>query len=410
MTRLGAIGKVGARRLDLRLGERNPDDASGVHVTTPVPSLVEVDAICGQAEPVGRNLRITQAYHGLSAGVAARTGQQANWCTFATWASKQAGQTIRRQDLARTIEAGLGGVEEIGAAITRLSEILRAVGRVVDRSILVATLRDAASPVRAAERASEAVARGNVKVFEEIGRTFARFVAGLDEVGDAAARVGDGLRPGPPPDGQDLLRAAFAGYGRAIAAVGRRECAEQLLLANLRIGLHEQTRLQPEIARALDAPVAHPREVKVRLLARLFPDASPLVRRLGDDGGPLDEVVQRLVEGARRRVRRILTEHFMTLELPAGRLRLGVDVLGACPPHLLEPQDPELRELLATIDPVPDGPAGSGARDWADLAQRMHFIGELFRLRQDDASLLGAPFDAEQVRAIREGRMPDGRL
>lgn len=338
-----------------------------------MPSLTEVDAICGQAEPVGRNLRITQAYHGLSAGVAARAGQAANWCTFATWASKQAGQTIRRQDLARTIEAGLGGVEEIGAAITRLGEILRAVGRVVDRSILVATVRDAASPVRAAERASEAVARGNVKVFEEIGR-------------------------------------AFAGYGRAIAAGGRRECAEQLLLANLRIGLHEQTRLQPEIARALDAPVAHPREVKARLLARLFPDASPLVRRLGDDGGPLDEVVQRLVEGARRRVRRILTEHFMTLELPAGRLRLGVDVLGACPPHLLEPQDPELRELLATVDPVPDGPTGSGARDWADLAQRMHFIGELFRLRQDDTSLLGAPFDAEQVRAIREGRMPDGRL
>jgi hypothetical protein len=30
-----------------------------------------------------------------------------------------------------------------------------------------------------------------------------------------------------------------------------------------------------------------------------------LLRRLGDDGGPLDEVVQRLVDGARRRVRQI---------------------------------------------------------------------------------------------------------
>jgi hypothetical protein len=31
-----------------------------------------------------------------------------------------------------------------------------------------------------------------------------------------------------------------------------------MLLANLEIGLHEQTRLQPEIAAALDAPLLDP--------------------------------------------------------------------------------------------------------------------------------------------------------
>ena len=36
---------------------------------------------------------------------AARTGGgPANWCTFATWASKQAGQTIRKEDLRRAFE------------------------------------------------------------------------------------------------------------------------------------------------------------------------------------------------------------------------------------------------------------------------------------------------------------------
>jgi hypothetical protein len=376
----------------------------------PAVGLADVEAICGQVDPVLRNLRITQAYHELSAGLAAWAGEAANWCTFATWASRQAGQTIRREDLARTLEAGLGGAEEIGAAVTRLSEVLRAVGRVADQSILAATVRDVASPVRAAERASEAVARGNLKVFEEIGREFARFVAALGEGGDAAGRVTAGLRPGPPPDGQDLLRAAFAGYGRAIATTDRGVRAEQLLLANLRIGLHEQTRLQPEIAHALDAPVAHPREAKRRLLVRLLPDAPGLAQRLEQEDGPLDRVVDRLVEGVRRRVRELLTEHLMTLDLPGGRLRLGADVIGTCPPHLLRPQDAELRALLTTIDPAPGSTAGSAARDWAELGQRMHFIGELFRTRQEDASLLQAPFDPEQLGAIRDGRLPAGRL
>ena len=375
-----------------------------------VPSLAEVDAICRQTEPVGRNLRITHAYHELAAGLAAVLGGGANWCTFATWASKQAGQTIRAEDLARTIEAGLGGADEIGAAVTRLSDVLRTVGRVADRSILVATVREAASPVRAAERASEAVARGNLKVFEEIGRAFAHFVAALAEGADAVARVVAGLRPGPPPEGQDLLRAAFVGYGRAITATEAGPRAEQLMLANLRIGLHEQTRLQPEIAEALDAPVAHPRDVKARMLDRLLADAPVLIPRLRDGHGPLDDLVGHLVEAVRRRVRAILTEHLMTLDLPGGRIRLGADVIGTCPPHLLHPRDAELCELLAAIDPVPDSTRGSAARDWADLAQRMHFIGELFRTRQEDASLLAAPFDADQLSAIREGRVPGGRL
>jgi hypothetical protein len=40
----------------------------------------------------------------------------------------------------------------------------------------------------------------------------------------------------------------------------------------------------------------------------------------------------------------------------------------------------------------------------------MHFIGELFRTRQEDATLLQAPFDPEQLGAIRDGRRPGGRL
>src|SRR5215510_16024149 len=69
----------------------------------PPPTLSEVDQIIAMVDPVIRNLRITQSYHELAMVMTARTGLCANWCTFATWASKQAGQTIRKEDFARVL-------------------------------------------------------------------------------------------------------------------------------------------------------------------------------------------------------------------------------------------------------------------------------------------------------------------
>jgi hypothetical protein len=99
----------------------------------------------------------------------------------------------------------------------------------------------------------------------------------------------------------------------------------------------------------------------------------------------------------------VLTECFMTLDLPGGRLRLGRDVAGVSAAMLREPTTPELVELLATVDPEAGSALGSGAEDWADLSQRMHFIAELFRSRQEDDSLFDPPFTAPQTEAIRQG-------
>ena len=70
------------------------------------PAPTEVDRIAALTDPVLRNLLITQSYHELSRVLADRLGG-ANWCTFATWASKQAGQTIRKEDLSRALEFSL---------------------------------------------------------------------------------------------------------------------------------------------------------------------------------------------------------------------------------------------------------------------------------------------------------------
>ena len=69
------------------------------------PTTAEVSAIATLADPVVRNLRITQCYHELAVVMSALTGPGANWCAVATWASRQAGQSIRKEDL----ERGAGG-------------------------------------------------------------------------------------------------------------------------------------------------------------------------------------------------------------------------------------------------------------------------------------------------------------
>ena len=72
------------------------------------PSPAEIQRICAIASPVVRNLEITYCYSLLAAACATRVGKGANWCTYATWASRQAGRTIRGEDLLEHLELRLG--------------------------------------------------------------------------------------------------------------------------------------------------------------------------------------------------------------------------------------------------------------------------------------------------------------
>lgn len=242
--------------------------------TAPAPSLAQVERIAALADPRLRNLQITQCYHELSAALAARTGGGANWCTFATWASKQAGQTIRQEDLARALEQALAGsplLLQAAEAVARAARAVR-VGRTRDEVLRQGWA--AVGPAAMLQRAGRAVARGNQKVFAEIGREFARFLAlcppGAQPDAAGLAAFQDALRPGEPPAGQGLLREAFAGYHRVLSEPEPKRRAELLLLANLRVGLHEQTRLQPEIAEAVGAALPDPGPAAERLVRRLL--------------------------------------------------------------------------------------------------------------------------------------------
>ncbi len=361
----------------------------------------DIDGVAGQTDPVARNRAITQSYHELSLTIRERTGPVANWCAFAAWASRQAGDTIRGDDARRLLARTIDDVGA-GAAADGVVTTLHGLGARPEVVEIRRTLRGVFDVGAVAAKAADAVARGNRKVFAEIGRHFAEFIESrLDDTtpDDAAlARFIDSLRPGDPPDGQQLLRLAFAHLYAALFETDRIRRIELVLLSDLEIGLHEQTRLQPEIAEALNVAVPDAREIGDRLMKGLFPWGGWVarfrigLRRLLGGKTPLDRALEHFVNEVRSKLRHALTEHVMTLELANGeRLRLGQDHVGTFPPETANPQLPELITLIARIDPTPDSARASGATDWADFDERMHFIADLFRARALDVGLFQRP-------------------
>ena len=388
---------------------------------TMVVSGEEVERIANLSDAVLRNLQITQCYHELSRVFAERTGGGANWCTFAAWASKQAGQTIRKEDLARALQRSLEAEATAVQASRDVQSSVRRVGLRFDIAEILDLLWNAYDPRTAFERSSAAVARGNLKVFAEIAREFARFIADClsDTVYDAQHIAGfiEQLRPGDPPDGQQFLRQAFQHYYQAFFEVDAKARAELLLLANLEIGYHEQVRLQDDINEALVAPVITPQAFVRNLLQVLLPNAGwsatigwfflRVLGRLTD----FDRAVEVYVAGAQRQAQFLVTKALMTIELSStARLRLGDDLSAVFPPALQHLSNPDLLALLAQIDPTPDSTRESGTEYWGDFADRIHFIADMFRCYELSDELLGPPFSEDQTAALKQGRIPEGRL
>jgi hypothetical protein len=89
---------------------------------------------------------------------------------------KQAGQTIRQEDLLRAFEERFYLSAEISAALEGIASNLESTGAKLQAQLPGETILRTLNPAAALARASDAVTRGNKKVFEEIGREFARFL------------------------------------------------------------------------------------------------------------------------------------------------------------------------------------------------------------------------------------------
>jgi len=105
----------------------------------------------------------------------------------------------------------------------------------------------------------------------------------------------------------------------------------------------------------------------------------------------------------------------MQLRLPGGDIELGSDLQPfpgqpLFPPALQTIEMNDLRKLLAAYRADGSTARGSGAEDWADVLERMHFILTLFRSRQQDRRLFSQPFTAEQRTALSRGELPNAPL
>jgi hypothetical protein len=396
--------------------ENQPSD---VLSSTSVPAVGDVDRIAALTNPVNRNLQITTCYCELSTAFAVRTGLVANWCTFATWASKQAGVTIRGEDLKRTLGDVLRKDPEIQRILSLIALHSKILGSQEAQQLQESALGKLITS--AAARASDAVARGNKKVFEEIGREFARFIATClnDDVYKESTIVDfcRKLAPGTPPDGQDYLYKAFTRYYNALFETDLKKRHELRLLANIEIGFHEQVRLQPEIAESLNAGLVDPQHVR-DYVSNILVSSKNLwgkflyfFKWIIGKTSLFKKVIDSLVFAAEGHIRRVITVHLMTLTLPPDNcLHLGNDLAVDYPGNLKELTNPELLALLAQVDPTINTQGGEGATDWSELKQRLHFIADLFRCYHETKDLFNEAFTSQQVAILKAGGLPEGRL
>jgi hypothetical protein len=80
------------------------------------------------------------------------------------------------------------------------------------------------------------------------------------------------------------------------------------------------------------------------------------------------------------------------------------------PEDLRRVSHPELRAVLARFDRSPNTTRGSAAADWGDYGDRMNYVVDLFRSRQQARELVSPPFEPRQAAAIRAGYVPTGPL
>jgi hypothetical protein len=105
----------------------------------------------------------------------------------------------------------------------------------------------------------------------------------------------------------------------------------------------------------------------------------------------------------------------MRLELPEVILSLGEDLPSPYenemfPENLRDIRNTDLRAMLYELDYTPNTTVGSGARDWGILNDRMNFVVDFFRSRQEDYTLFRQPFTDTQAAVIRAGGIPGGDL
>ncbi len=349
-------------------------------------SRARVEAVVfGPVSDVLRNHLVTEAYVDLSNAMARLLGpDDANWCTLAVWPSFTVGETIR---------AGrYTGFKKL-AALLPLPDAVRT------------WLRESAERDLPYSKGlvNRSLAAGNRGVFYEVGLAWVDFIetfehdpgrldAWLDFESFGQRVMTLPLPPGRvwPQGRREQLRDGFAAYLEALQTDDRDRRAQLVLLGNLRIGDHEQRRLQGWLDLAATSYIR---------------PVTGLVARLPFTDG--------LVEAVERGWNNVLTRRVYVVQMADERLPVGEPV----PPHAtaggrlfpppLATLDPDVAQEFERLDRA--SPGWDGAEYWTDIDNRMAYIANLFRARQR-AGLVGInPFSPAELASLEDQVEAAGR-
>ena len=396
----GVVHEAEDRRRELSYGLALATAAEPV--TLPISSE-EVRLIASKGYPLWepvevmqlRNRRITLAYSDLSVRLAdalAHGGhrRQANWCTFSAWSSKTIGGWIEDDPEVDPLDP-----DWVPAWVSeQLTDVLRWV-----------LTRDNGATYRA-------LAAGNRFVFLEIGLAFALFLeafdprrlTGADEEawarywGRMEAVLAEQARLDPswmltenPPSTE--LELGLRQYFEALFTGDPKERAERVLAGNLLIGAYEQRRVDGYVSASL----------------ALF--TGPAMRRL---------VCRRFDRAWSWRtwpssLYASLMSQFMVLKLPDEVLTLGRPLPAPGPsgtplfPKDLQAITEPLTQALLTRYDLSDGrDEGRRVHNWSSYDDRMSYIANLFRSRQQHEPLFSKPFPPDVEAKLLRGELAPG--
>jgi len=363
----------------------------------------DVLSVAAEGDDVLRNLRITQTYHQLSGDIIGLIGERdANWCAFATWASRSVGDTMRLEFVPAFIDLTVGQLPFFDRVLVGVDERARAARLSLVRPSNDGRehrLRDLLQYV------CHQLADGNRLVFAQIGVFWTRFTSRFATGPDDEA-LSEFLRTVVDEHGQPLaqLQQGFVAYHEAMREPDLKRRSEYILVANCLIGAWEQARLQNAITNAIEAPIGELVDEFVRdPLDHLVPHAH--THRLLEKG--LSRV-QDLLEDVWRD---LATEGVMVCQLPDADIALGRD-LSPWRHGMFVPSDlqtlsvPDAVEVWGRYNRADASGHHSAASDWLVYMDRMNFIVNLFRSRQQDPALLQCPFTDEQLRMMSAGQVP----
>jgi hypothetical protein len=301
-----------------------------------------------------RNRLITRSYYEIGRRLREHLGpRDADWATSAAWASGAVGLIIRRQ-------------EREGSRILRLAQSLAP--SVYDRVVAEARLN---------------LAEGNRQVYSEVGVAFADFAAVLAAGRDAGADRD--FLAGLPPTSRSVpvefrhythLGPAFELYLEALdlddrSAATRKRKSELIFGANVLVTACEQAGLQPFLDAAFQRIA---REVS----DGLFPvSALPFVRG----------VVQVVGYSTQALGQRLVTEYGIKVKVGTESLRVGRSIPRHQSPWCADLQrltEPRVGRIYREFSVADEDGRRTSAADWTVMRDRMNFIANLFRARQQD--------------------------